>query len=141
MWCNSQLKSLLLEWTVCNQQEKVGESFLDPSDQHKGSLEVTSSSYSPSKLRRANPLPSYKSSNEMRHNTSERPKPEFSAGTGTRTEIIPVRFRFGNSYRNRNRHFTPYSPPKICSKHHEPHNQIKKRLVLVLYSTKTYYTE
>ena len=75
------------------------------------------------------------------HNYSERPKPEFSAGTGTRTEIIPVRFRFGNSYRNRNRHFTPYSPPKICSKHHEPHNQIKKRLVLVLYSTKTYYTE
>ena len=48
--------------------------------------------------------------------SSERPKPEFSAGTGTRTEIIPVRFRFGNSYRNRNRHFTPYSP----------HSQIKK---------------
>ena len=33
---------------------------------------------------------------------SERPKPEFSAETGTGTEIIPVRFRLGNSYRNRN---------------------------------------
>ena len=34
--------------------------------------------------------------------TSERPKPEFSAETGTGTEIIPVRFRLVNSYRNRN---------------------------------------
>ena len=33
---------------------------------------------------------------------SERPKLEFSAETGTDTEIIPVRFRFGNPYRNRN---------------------------------------
>ena len=29
---------------------------------------------------------------------SERPKPEFSVGTRTGTEIISVRFRFGNSY-------------------------------------------
>ena len=36
------------------------------------------------------------------HLTSERPKPEFSAETGTGTQIIPVRFRLGNSYRNRN---------------------------------------
>ena len=39
-------------------------------------------------------------------NFSERPKPEFSAETRTGTEIISVRFRFGNSYRNRNGHFT-----------------------------------
>ena len=42
----------------------------------------------------------------MLSNSSERPKPEFSAGTRTGTEIISVRFRFGNSYRNRNGHFT-----------------------------------
>ena len=73
---------------------------------------------------------------------SERPKPEFSAGTRTGTEIISVRFRFGNSYRNRNGHFTTYSPPKICSKHIDPHKLVRlKKLVLVLYSTKTYYTE
>ena len=58
--------------------------------------------------------------------TSERLKPEFSAKTGTRTEIILVRFRFGNTYRNRNGHFTPNSAPKICSKHNDPQSQIKK---------------
>ena len=67
---------------------------------------------------------------------SERPKPEFSAETGTRTEIIPVRFRFGNSYRNRKGHFIPYrlqSSKDLLKKYNDPHTVCSKKLVLVLY--------
>ena len=49
-------------------------------------------------------------------NRNFRPKPEPE----------PKSFRFGNSYRNRNGHFTPNSAPKICSKHNDPQSQIKK---------------
>ena len=80
----------------------------------------------------------------IRPKISERPKPEFSAETGTRTEFIPVRFRFGNSYRNRNGHFTLQNTVLQRSAQSIMLMTLtgrSKKLVLVLYSTKTYYTE
>ena len=73
--------------------------------------------------------------------SSERPKPEFSAGTRTGTEIIPVRFRFGNSYRNRNGHFTSHRlPVREKVKDIDNMNELQY-MVLVLYYTKIYDTE